>query len=341
MLIEILRTSFNAVCPILLLLILGFVLKRTGFLSESFDKTGNKLVFNVCLPAMIFLNIYDIENVAEIPWNLIWYCTGAVTALFFLGMLVAVLTTPVPQRRGVIMQCVFRSNFAIIGIPLANILGGQAATTVASVILAFTIPAFNLFAVLALSVFLRGEDGTKPSGKKVIRTICTNPLIVAAALAFVCHGLRLAQISVWGSPALLLQRDVKFVYTTLTFLNNAATPLALLVMGSQFTFAAVKSLRKEIIVATVFRLLIAPIVGVGGAWLLSTYTNWLSLSTADYPALICLFGTPVAVSSAIMAAGMKNDTQLATQLVVWTSLLSLVTLFAFFCIMMSMGLLAV
>jgi len=87
--------------------------------------------------------------------------------------------------------------------------------------------------------------------------------------------------------------------------------------------------------------LIVPALGVGCAWLLSTYTEWLPLTTVDYPALICLFGTPVAVSSAIMAAGMKNDTQLATQLVVWTSLLSLLTLFLFFCIMMSMGLLPV
>jgi predicted permease len=54
-----------------------------------------------------------------------------------------------------------------------------------------------------------------------------------------------------------------------------------------------------------------------------------------------MFGSPVAVSSAIMAGSMKNDEQLATQLVVWTSLLSIVTIFATVCLLMGMGLLAV
>lgn len=341
MLGQILWTSFNAVCPLLLLLLLGFVLKRRKFLTPGFDRIGNKLVFNICLPAMIFLNVYAIDDLGTMPWNLVWYCTAAVVVMFGIGILVAVWTTPVPQRRGVILQCVFRSNFSIIGIPLAAILGGEEAAAVASVVMGFTTPAFNLFAVIALSMFLGEEGGEKPEVKKVIRNILTNPLIIASALAFVCHGLRLLQVQLWGEAVFLLERNAKFLHKALFFLSNAATPVALVVMGSQFVFRAVKELKKEIIVSTVCRLVLMPLLGVGGAVLLSTYTDWLPLTSVDYPALICLFGTPVAVSSAIMASGMKNDGQLATQLVVWTSALSMLTLFGFFCVMMSMGLLAV
>ena len=57
--------------------------------------------------------------------------------------------------------------------------------------------------------------------------------------------------------------------------------------------------------------------------------------------MIALFGTPVAVSSAVMASQMGNDEQLATQLVMWTSIGSVVTIFLQACILMSLGLIAI
>ena len=114
----------------------------------------------------------------------------------------------------------------------------------------------------------------------------------------------------------------------------------MVVLGGQFQFSAVKALKKEIIVGTLWRIVIAPLIGIGGAVLLSRCTNWLSCGVNEYPALIALFGSPVAVSSAIMAREMHNDEQLATQLVVWTSIASIVTVFLTVCLMMSLGLLA-
>ena len=105
----------------------------------------------------------------------------------------------------------------------------------------------------------------------------------------------------------------------------------------QFTFSAVKSLKKEIIAATLWRIVLASIIGIGGAVLL-THLGILRCTGADYPALIALFGSPVAVSSAIMAKNMGGDEQLATQLVVWTTLFSAVTVFATVCILMATGL---
>jgi predicted permease len=72
-----------------------------------------------------------------------------------------------------------------------------------------------------------------------------------------------------------------------------------------------------------------------------THAGLLHCTQIHYPALVALFGSPVAVSSAIMASSMKNDGQLAAQLVVWTSIFSIFTIFAEVCILMMMGLLAV
>ena len=124
-------------------------------------------------------------------------------------------------------------------------------------------------------------------------------------------------------------------------LSSLSTPLALLVLGAQFEFSAVKGLFKEIVVGTVSRVFIAPIVGIGLAVFLSSHTNWLSCGVNEYPSLVALYGSPMAVSAAVMAGQMHNDEQLATQLVVWTSISSIFTIFLTVCIMMPAGLLAV
>lgn len=155
-------------------------------------------------------------------------------------------------------------------------------------------------------------------------------------------GLRYAEVAIWGSPApFTIKDDLTFIYNTLDNLKQVATPLALVVLGGQFEFSAVKGMSKEIIVGTVFRTVIAPLIGVGCAVLLSEFTTLVDFGQTEYPALIALFGTPVAVSSAIMAGEMGNDEQLAGQLVVWTSICSIVTLFAQVLLLMSFGLLAV
>ncbi len=365
--LDILLTSINAVVPIILLILLGYLLKRFKFLNQNFVKIGNKFVFKVCLPCMLFINIYDkMDSFADIRWDVVIYAVVAICAIFALGLITAILTTKKNKRRGVILQCSFRSNFAIIGLTLVERLGGDAG--IAGIISAFSIPVFNILAVVALSIFTNEDeeasescaepersqiDGTRSSSgvkaakskhgvKNILLNIIKNPLIIGVVLGLVFVGIReIERVCCGGEVVFTLKNDVKFLYTAITDLKAIASPLALVVLGGQFEFSAVKGMTKEIIVGTVWRILLAPLLGIGVAFLLSEYTNLFTFGTDVYPTLIALFGTPVAVSSAIMAGEMKNDEQLATQLVVWTSICSIATIFAMVFILMSCGLLTV
>lgn len=334
-------TAANAVLPILLLILLGYGLKKAGWVSENFTKTGNKLVFNIFLPAMLFINVYDIDGIASIQWDVVLFVVTVICLLFVLAIFIAICTTKVPERRGVVMQCVYRSNFAIIGMPLAAALGGDEAMAITAVISAFSIPLYNLFSVIALTMFLKDEHGNQRNFKAVFRDIVSNPLILSVAAGFVLLGIRQLQTEIFGDVVLSLKRNLKFLYTSLNNLKSIASPLALVVMGAQFEFSAVKGMFKEIAVGTASRLVIAPVVGIGLAILLSAHTNLLSCGVNEYPALVALYGSPMAVSAAVMAGQMHNDEQLATQLVVWTSVFSILTIFLTVCIMMPAGLLAV
>lgn len=124
-------------------------------------------------------------------------------------------------------------------------------------------------------------------------------------------------------------------------LKSIFSPFAPLILGAQFNFSAAKHLLREIIIGTLWRVVLAPLIVIGLAVVLSTHTDILRCGVNEYPALIALSGSPVAVSSAIMAGQMGNDKQLATQLVVWTSICSIATTFLTVCILLSAGLLAV
>lgn len=337
----ILWTAINAVFPIILLILLGYFLKIHNLISKKFIVDGNNLVFKIGLPCMLFINVYNIESFSVIRWDIIGYVLAVTVVIFVLGCITAIFTTKVPERKGVIWQCTFRSNFAIIGLSLAGALGGSAATGVAAVISAFSIPVFNIMGVIALTVFLNNSKGLGKSIKSIIINIFKNPLIIGVALGGVCLAIRGWQIKEFGEVVFSLERDVKFFYSALNNMKSLTTPLALIVLGGQFEFSAVKELMKDIVVGTVWRIVIAPLIGIGGAILVSKYTSLCTFGPNEYPALIALFGSPVAVSSAVMADSMGNDKQLAAQLVVWTSICSIVTIFLTVCILMALGLLAI
>lgn len=337
-LLTILSTAFNAVLPIVFMIGLGYFLRSSNFISEEFVKIGNKLVFHVCLPCMLFVNVYEINQLSDIRWDVVIYTCLMIFVLFFIGVVAAVLTTREVKRRGVIAQSVFRSNMAIIGLSLAAAVGGDDAVAVAAIVSAFSVPFYNVLAVISLTMFLPHDHKNHFAG--VLRNITKNPLIIGISLGMVCLLLREVQLQLFGMPVFLLSRDLKVVYTVLRNLNTITSPLALLILGGQFVFSAVHQLWKEVAVGTLCRIVVSPLVGIGCAVLL-TNLGVLNFGPSEFPSLIAVFGSPTAVSSAIMARQMGNDEQLATQFVVWTSIGSVFTIFLTVCILMAIGMLQV
>lgn len=340
MLGNIFMTAVNAVFPIVLIILVGYCLKQTGFLSKEFIKTGSKLVFKLLLPAMLFTNVYEINGMEDVSWDILLFCIAMIFIIFLVGLGVTVLTTKDPGRRGALWQGSFRSNFAIIGLPLASALGGDVATAVAAVVVTVAIPMFNILSVVALSVFVPQSGANKLTFKGVIRDIVHNPMTMAVFAGLFCLLVRWLQNLWFGHVVFALNGQTEFLYKVVKYLATVCSPFALLVLGAQCEFSAVKGMFKEITAGVLVRLVIAPVLCIGGAILLDSL-GVISCGPNEFPALVAVFGSPTAVSGAIMAAEMKNDEQLATQLVMWTSIVSVVTIFSIVSILMGMGLLNV
>ncbi len=310
--------ALNAVAPIIIMVAIGYFLKKIGLMNAEFSKMANRLVFHVFLPTMLFYNVYKIEDVGSLDLSYIGYALIALLVIFALAVPSVIMFTDKKQCRGVLIQGVFRSNYALIGIPLAGALFGEEGEKVASLLSAVAIPAFNVLAVISLSVFK--DSKTKTSIKKVLLEIVKNPLIQGVAAGLLVLVIR----------AIFVKTGIQFRLTditpaekVLTYLSSLATPLALLVLGAQFEFSSVASLKREIIFGTLMKTAVAPIIGIGAAYILfRDYFNG-----AHFAAFVAMFTTPIAVSSVPMAQEMDGDATLAGQLVVWTTFASALTVF--------------
>ena len=341
---EALSFAINATLPIVLTVAIGYLLKLSGLMSADFAKTANKLVFRIFLPVMLFVNVYSIEDITSVDLGYALYSAIAIVAIFALGIPVVMLVTRRGDRRGSLLQALFRSNNALIGIPLAQSLFGAEGVIAVSILTAFIIPLFNALGVVALSMFKNEDDGAAKGGestdltptraklsvKKTLISIAKNPLIISIALGFVALGIR----------AIFVNYDISFrisevesVWKTVSYLSGLATPLALIALGGQFEFSVIRELRREIIAGTLGRILIAPAVCLGMACILFRNT----FSGAQFAALFAVFCPPVAVSSVPMAQEMGADSELAGQLVVFSTLFSSFTIFAASFILKAVG----
>ncbi len=329
---QILLFTVNSILPLIILILIGYILKVKGFFTKEFLKIGNKTVFYVCLPVLLFKNIADIEDMSMIRADVIVYSIVIIALLILSGYLVSFMIPDVKQK-GVLHQCVFRSNFALIGVPLSELIGGSSGIRVAAILSMFSIPLFNIAGVIVLSVY-KGEK-IKIDVKKIFKDIIKNPLIlgVLSGIVFAVGRMYLADTEFAHAV-----EKMTFINSAIGYVSRAATPLALIILGGQFDFKRLSGYKKQLTVGVVGRNIFAPLLGVGVAGIL-TGMGVLDFGPEVFAALISLFATPVAVASAVMAEAMDNDGQLAGQLVVWTSLISMLSLFVVIALARAFGLL--
>ena len=319
----------NAVLPIVLMIALGYLLKRIGLFTQGFLDVGNKLTFRVLIPSLLYFNIYGIGSFEEINFGFVLYGIGAVVVIFLIATAVTCLFTKDGGKRGALIQSAFRSNYAIIGLPLASALFGDKGAAAAGVMSAFCVPAFNILAVITLTIFNNNSEKGKIDVKKILLGIVKNPLIIGTVLGLLTLAVR--ELFVSCNIAFRL-KDIEFLYKTLENLKSICTPFALLVLGGKFEFSAVKRQLRYIVFGTLIRTVAVAVIALAVA-----YFCIPNLSGEHYATYIAVFGTPVAVASAIMAKEMGADDELAGQLVVWTSLVSTVTIFVYVVFFRSVG----
>ena len=304
--------SANAVLPMCLIMALGYGTRRLGWIRREEIFAINKIAFRIFLPCLLYYNVYCSDLSGSFDPLLMAYAVGGVLLTFGLSLGYTLLTEKLPERRGVMIQGMFRSNYVIMGIPVATALLGSDQLGTVSILIAVVVPLFNMLAVVVLEVF----RGQKPKPLHILGQIAKNPLVIASALGILtlAAGIRLPHI---------LERTIQNV-------SAIASPLQLFLLGAFFQFSGLKTYRRELVTVSAAKLIVSPglFLGLGAL---------LGFRGVAFVSLIGIFASPTAVNSFTMAQQMGGDAELAGDIVVTTSAVSILTMFLWIFLFKSLG----
>lgn len=292
--------SLSTTLPILIWLGAGLAFKRSGRLSDGFIADGNYLVFTWCLPTLLFLNI------AQAPLTQVWqgdligfavlFTLGSILLLWWLTPWLTHDTT----SRGVFIQGAFRGNMGIVGLAMVVNAFGASAIPLASLYLAMLTLLYNVASVVVLQL---GQGGDL-SLRRLLVQIIRNPLMIGvlSGIAWSVLGLPLPDLA----------------DNTLQGLADLTLPIALLCVGASLRWRSLRGNRRLVLMASLFKLVLLPTLAVTGGLLLGFRGETLGI-------LFLMMAAPTAAASFVMAKAMTQWGNLAAEIIVITTLLSLFT----------------
>lgn len=290
-----------ALCPIFLLIVLGYFIRQKTLLSEQFWLPAEQINYFVFFPALMVMQVAKADltkfPVGPIAISLL----GAIAAT----VLILVLTRLVTKQTGPVFSSVLQGSLrpnTYVGVAAASALYGSVGMTITSISIAVAIPLLNVFSILIL---LRYGDGNRTSPLAILKTLIKNPVISAVVV---------------GSLVNLSGLQIPAIFSALlTILGSASLPLGLLVVGAGLDIRAARAAHGPVLQSSIAKLLVVPA--------LTMYIGTLLEITGPTLAVIILFNSlPCTPSAYIMARLMGGDHQLAAGIITVQTALAALTI---------------
>lgn len=295
--------SVSATTPVFLLIVIGYILKKSNILGKDFSNSVSKYVFNIGFPFLLFRDISRINMAESFDRNYIVFCAVVTTISFFAVWGLSHLIIKNPKIRGSFVQGSCRGSAASLG--LAFIMNMYGSTGMAPLMIIAAVPLYNVYSVIILSI--EGEDVNLNdiNFRSILKSIVINPIIIGILIGIITSIIQL-QLPV------ILNKVVDNVAST-------ASPMALLAIGAGFKMQQTLGKIGPILVGSTIKLLLLPLVFVPIGVLIGFRDETLI-------SLLIMLGSPATSNCYIMAKSMKNDEILAGSIVGFTTLFASVTL---------------
>jgi predicted permease len=216
---------FSALLPVVLLIVIGVIAGRAGWIREAAIKDLSNLVFMVLTPALLFrtMSTVHVEQLNFKPVAL-YFCAAL---LLFGAMLV---WQGWSRRAAVLALAVTFSNTVMIGIPLIGLAYGQAGlVTLFTLISVHSLVLLTLSTVVLELVAAREERATGQGGQRHVALTVLDAIksgIIHPVPLPIIVGLMFAQTG-WVLP--------EVVDKPLHLLGSAFGPVALVLVGVTLT----------------------------------------------------------------------------------------------------------
>lgn len=307
--------SLNATIPIFLMMLLGMLFRKLGWMDEVFAAKMNKFVFLVPLPVLLFeqLATVDFSEVWDIKFILFCFVVTAISIT--ISTLISLLWKD-RSIKGEFIQATYRSSAALLGIAFIQNIYGTAG--MAPLMIIGSVPLYNVMAVVVLSFFKPGNNSfDKALVKKTLKGIVTNPIIIGIVAGFVWSALKLPM------PLIL--------HKTVSSIGATATPMGLMSMGATFEMKKATSKIKPTLVAVFMKL-------IGFCAIFLPVAAMLGFRNEQLIAILVMLGSATTVSCFVMARNMGHEGTLSSGVIMMTTLLSAFTLTMWLDVLRSFGL---
>lgn len=302
----------NAVLPIFILIFIGAAVRFFKLLTDEEVRKVNRMVFLVFFGPLMFENIYGISYGGHINLEALVY-----GALFIFAEIAAVTPFVMKiekdnRKRSAMIQAMYRSNYVIMGLPVAMNIFGNGNVSQTAVMVAVIVPIYNIMAVIILESFRGGHV----SPFSIIKKLAQNPIIIGA----IC-----------GAAAMAFRVELpEALNTVISDMGSACMPISLIVLGASFSFEKIRGYARDLSIVVAARLVIIPAAGL-------TVAALMGFRGIDFISLLAMMTAPSAVSSYTMAEAMGSDGALAGAAVIFTSAFSLITMFLWLFLFRTLG----
>lgn len=292
------------IVPIFLIVLLGWGVRRRGFLPAGFLEPANRLVYYVAIPAMIFQSITksdlrDWLNPLTITLPLI-----ALAGAYVFAWAASRMLRYNRSLTGTFIQNSGHGNLGYIGLAVAYYFLGENGLVQASVTAGFMMIWQNILSVIVLQYYAPNMDKTFGL-KEYLLGIMGNPVIIA-----VIAGMSLSLIGM--TLPLILQRS-------LSIISGLALPTALLIIGASLSLERIRLFAATALSVAAIKLLVMPALGWG-------LYRLCHVASADMVPGLILLASPTATVSYVMAKEMHGNPDLAVATISASTLLSAGTL---------------
>ncbi len=292
----------NSLLPICILISVGYAFKYLKFPSTDFWPMADKFTYYVLMPSLL---IYKL-SIAKIDLSHTVSLVATTLSSIFLVLVLLVLLNFLLHFENKAFTSIAQGGIRFntyVFLAFVDTAYGDKGLILAAIVMAFAIPFIN---VLCISVFAIYTRNGKFSLLSFLKTIVKNPLIGACVIG--------GMINATGLPLPL------FGLKALSILSNAALPIGLLSVGVGLELKYLKHAKKELVVATVTKLLLFPLLSYGVGLLFGL--SGISLSIA------VIFGAmPTAVSAYILARELGGDVSLMASIITLQTIACMGTLF--------------
>ena len=303
---ESLLFSLNSTMPLFFVMVLGYLLHRSGFLKDDFVAMANKLVFYVALPVQLFRDLASLDVRAVFDGKYVLFCAVVTTLSILVIWALAKLFLKDKHIVGEFVQACYRSSAAILGAAfIQNIYGTSG---MSGLMILGSVPLYNIFAILILTLespSRQQQEGIGAKLRRSVESLLTNPILLGIAAGFAWSLLRLP------TPTMADK--------TLSSLASLTSPLALLAIGAGFKGRKALGCIRPTIVATVTKLMILPAIFLPIA-------VRLGFTDQKLVALLVMLGSITTPSSFIMAKQMGHEGTLSGSVCAATTVFSALTL---------------